>query len=552
MEKIKLTLDNGAVMDVEKGTSLFDIAKKTPADPELQILAAHVNNHLRPLDYAPQEDAAVEFLTYASKMGRKVYRRTANFILYMAVHELYYNTRLVIGHSLADGFYFDFFLDIPVNREVLNSIRDKMREIIETDTPFVHQTLKREEAIKFFRERAMSDKVRLLQNTDLPEVMVYQNGPFCDLAVYPLAYSTGAVSKFALHTYSPGFVMQFPDQERFQLKTDTGKNTKLFNIYQESKSWGQILGVNNVGRLNEIINNDGVSDLIKVAEGLHEKKIANIADAVDQHREDVKIVLIAGPSAAGKTTFTKRLAIQLMVNGIRPISISVDNYFVDRELCPRDENGEYDFEALEALDLELFNRHLGELMEGREIALPKFDFEIGKRIPAHRRLRLEDDQILLVEGIHCLNERLTEAVDEKNKLKIYINALTQLCIDDHNRISTTDTRILRRMIRDKKYRNYEASETLDRFASVIRGERKHIFPLQESADFVFNSALVYELAVLKDFSLPLLRAIPESDAMYPEAERLLNFLELFRAVPAEEIPPTSILREYIGDSSFKY
>ncbi|MGE5342356.1 MAG: nucleoside kinase [Candidatus Omnitrophota bacterium] len=552
MEKIKLTFPDAPPLEIPRGTSLYEVTKDIPVEAEFRILAAKVDNHLRSLAYVPQEDAQVEFLTYASKMGKEVYWRTANFILYMAVNELYTNTRLVIGHSLGNGFYFDFFLDVPVNQEVLNTVKNKMVEIIDRDTPFLKQIVSREEAIAYFRDRAMSDKVRFLEYADMNEVGIYQNGRFSDLALYPLAYSTGAITKFNLTSYSPGFIMNFPDQENFQIHADVGKNTKLFNIYHESKVWGQILSVNNVGRLNQIIENNGISDLIKVAESLHEKKIANIADAIEKERQNVKLVLIAGPSAAGKTTFSKRLAIHLRVNGIRPITISVDNYFVDRILCPKDEKGEYDFEALEALDLMFFNQTLYDLLDGKEVAIPKFDFETGKRVPNHHFLRLEDDQILIVEGIHCLNERLSEAIRAKNKFKIFVSALTQLSIDDNNRISTTDTRILRRMIRDKSYRGYGPADTIKRFNSVIRGERMHIFPLQESSDFVFNSALVYELAVLKDYAAPLLRAVSELDEAFPEARRLLDFLELFRAVPANEIPPTSILREYIGGSSFKY
>jgi uridine kinase len=511
-----------------------------------------INNQLCTLDFVPEEDSFVEFLTYDSKIGIEVYRRTVNFILYMAVNELYYNTRLVIGHSLANGVYFDFFMDSPVNQEVLNTIKCKMMEIISKNTPFKRKVLTQGEAITYFRDRAMNDRVRLLENSGLNEVTIYENGRFSDLAIYPLAYSTGYISKFELKTYSPGFVLQFPEQESFQIRSETGKNTKLFKVYQESKSWGKILGVNNVGRLNEIINNNGISDLIKISESLHEKKIAIIADSINKQKENVKVVLIAGPSAAGKTTFSKRLAIHLMVNGIRPINVSLDNYFVNRIFCSRDESGDYDFEALDALDLKLFNQQMIELLNGKEVATPKFDYEKGERIPNHRLLRLEDDQILIVEGLHCLNEKLTEGIQKERKISIYVSALTQLSIDDHNRISTTDTRILRRLIRDKNFRNYEPNETLKRFDSVIRGERKNIFPFQESSDFIFNSALVYELSVLKDFVIPLLHSIPKNDCTYAEAKRLLTFLEIFCSVSPDEIPPTSILREYIGGSSFKY
>ncbi|TFH01175.1 MAG: nucleoside kinase, partial [Calditrichales bacterium] len=338
----------------------------------------------------------------------------------------------------------------------------------------------------------------------------------------------------------------------FTVNSHIGKTRKLFQIYQESKNWGKILGVSDVGRLDQIIAKGGISEIIKVAESLHEKKIARIADTITARKEDLRLVLIAGPSASGKTTFSKRLSTQLQVNGIRPLALSMDNYFVDRQSCPRDGSGELDFEALGAIDLDLFNRHLADLLEGREVAVPKFNFEIGRRESEHHNLWLEDDQILVVEGIHALNPKISAAVPERNKFRIYVSALTQLTINDHSRISTTDTRILRRLVRDNSFRNYDTAQTLKRFPSVIRGERRNTFPFQESADVMFNSALVYELAVLKDLALPLLEMITADDETYTEARRLLMFLMLFQPVAADEVPPTSILREFIGGSSFRY
>ena len=471
----------------------------------------------------------------------------------MAVTELYHNTRLVIGHSISNGFYYDFYCGIPVTQELLNEITARMREIIARDLPFRRLLLPRAEAIRYFAGRGMSDSRRLVENSGhRRRCQVYESGRFANIEIYPLAYSTGAVSRFELKTYSPGFVILFPEQEDFTVNSHIGKTRKLFQIYQESKNWGKILGVSDVGRLDQIIARNGISEIIKVAESLHEKKIARIADTITAKREDLRLVLVAGPSASGKTTFSKRLATQLQVNGIRPLALSMDNYFVDREACPRDENGEFDFEALDALDLDLFNRHLADLLEGREVAVPRFDFETGRREAGHRNLWLEDDQMLLVEGIHALNPRISALVPERNKFRIYVSALTQLTINDHSRISTTDTRILRRMVRDSRYRNYSAAQTLKRFPSVIRGERRNTFPFQENADVMFNSALVYELAVLKDLAVPLLEKIAANDETYTEARRLLKFLMLFQPVAADEVPPTSILREFIGGSSFRY
>lgn len=552
MESVKLLLPEGNTLELEKGKPLLDVLPQRVDDKGRPFLAARVNGRVCSLNHAPLQDCQVEFLSYASSHGRIVYRRTLSFVLYMAVAELYRNARLVIGQSLANGFYYDLFLDIPVSHDVLQTIREKMIEIIRRDQPFREFTMSRHDATAYFSERAMHDKVMLLKHCDLETVTIAENGRFYNVLLYPLAPTTGFVPVFELKTYHPGFVLQFPDAQDFQVRPETWKYTKLFHIFQESKDWGKILTVNNVGRLNHLIREGGVSDLIKIAESLHEKKIASLADAICARRESVRLILVAGPSASGKTTFSKRLAIHLRVNGLRPMMLSMDNYFVDRDMCPRDEEGNFDFEALEALDISLFNEQLAELLAGREVLLPHFNFESGKREFNHTRMHMEDDQVLIVEGIHGLNERLTSAIPASSKFKIYISALTQLSIDDHNHISTTDTRMLRRIIRDRNYRGYSAGETLKRFPSVIRGEEKYIFPFQENADAMFNSALVYELAVLKKYAEPLLKGIPADDSTHAEACRLTKFLELFLAVPDEELPPTSILREFIGGSSFDY
>jgi uridine kinase len=548
MRNITLTLPDGNKLAAAPGQNLFELSRGASG----LVLAAKLDNELVALDTAPGRDSRLEWVTYGEKAGQEVYQRSASFILNMAVTELYHNTRLVIGHSISNGFYYDFYCGIPVTQELLNEITVRMRDISARNLPFRRRLLPRTEAVRYFAGRGMSDSRRLVENSAIEQVQVYEGGSFANLEIYPLAYSTGAVSRFELKSYSPGFVILFPEAEDFTVNSHIGKTRKLFQIYQESKDWGRILGVSDVGRLDQIIARNNISEIIKVAEALHEKKIARIADTVTDRREDLRLVLVTGPSAAGKTTFCKRLSAQLQVNGIRPLALSMDNYFVDREACPRDENGEFDFEALDALDLNLFNRHLADLLDGGEVAMPKFDFETGRRAAGHRQLWLEDDQLLLVEGIHALNPRISASIGERYKFRIYISALTQLTINDHSRISTTDTRMLRRMVRDSRYRNYSAAQTLKRFPSVIRGERRNTFPFQENADIMFNSALAYELAVLKDLALPLLEAIPREDETFPEARRLRNFLMLFQPVAADEVPPTSILREFIGGSSFRY
>jgi uridine kinase len=552
MRKIILTQGDGNKIETLPGRSLQEISRAHGSGAQGLVLAAKLDGRLCPLDTVPDRSARLEWVTYSDKPGLEIYQRSASFILNMAVAELYHNTRLVIGHSISNGFYYDFYCGIPITQELLNGITAKMREIIGRDLPFKRLLLPRSEAIQYLAGRAMSDSRRLVENSSIDQVQIYENGRFANIEIYPLAYSSGAVSRFELKTYSPGFVILFPEQENFTVNSHIGKTRKLFQIYQESKNWGKILGVSDVGRLDQIIAKGGISEIIKVAEGLHEKKIARIADTITSKKEELRLVLIAGPSASGKTTFSKRLAAQLQVNGIRPLALSMDNYFVDRESCPRDQRGELDFEALDALDLDLFNRHLADLLEGREVGVPRFDFETGCRESEHRNLWLEDDQILVVEGIHALNPKISASVPERNKFRIYVSALTQLTINDHSRISTTDTRVLRRLVRDSSFRNYNAAQTLKRFPSVIRGERRNTFPFQESADVMFNSSLVYELAVLKDLALPLLEMIPAGDETYTEARRLLMFLMLFQPVAADEVPPTSILREFIGGSSFHY
>jgi len=552
MRKNILTLPDGNKIEPATGRNLWEISRAIGSGAHGLVLAAKLDNRLCPLDVVPDCPARLEWVTYSDKPGLEIYQRSACFILNMAVAEMSHNTRLVIGHSISNGFYYDFYCGIPVTQELLNGITAKMREIIGLDLPFRRLRLPRAEASRYFDGRAMSDSRRLVENSSIDQVQIYENGRFANIEIYPLAYSTGAVSRFELKTYSPGFVILFPEQEDFTVTSHIGKTRKLFQIYQESKNWGKILGVSDVGRLDQIIARGGISEIIKVAEGLHEKKIARIADSITSKKEDLRLVLVAGPSASGKTTFSKRLATQLQVNGIRPLALSMDNYFVDRDSCPRDERGELDFEALAAVDLELFNQHLLDLLEGREVTVPRFDFETGRRENNHRHLWLEDDQMLVVEGIHALNPRISASVPERHKFRIYVSALTQLTINDHSRISTTDTRILRRLVRDSRFRNYNAEQTLKRFPSVIRGERRNTFPFQESADTMFNSSLVYELAVLRDLAVPLLEIIDAGDETYTEARRLLQFLMLFRPVPADEVPPTSILREFIGGSSFHY
>lgn len=554
MEKIYLYLTNGQKIEIEKGQSLLDVIKQgliIPENENIPFLCARVDNDIRSLDFVPYMDCNVEFLTYKNPEGRECYRRSCTFILARAVLELYRNARLAIDHSIGDGYYYDLYTDVPVSETLLGYITEKMRNIVAKDEPFQKRVLTRAEAVALFKKEGYPEKARLLQNLNTDQVGVVNSWKYYDVDLGPMVPSTGYIKVFELKQYATGFVLLFPRADDPTRVSEIRNQPKIFSVYRQSKALGKILEVNNVGRLNQIIQSGDISDFIKVAEAFHEKKIAEIADEITK-RKDCRLVLIAGPSSSGKTTFSKRLCIQLRVNGLRPVALSLDNYFLNRELTPRDEEGNYDFEDIHALDLELFNQNLQDLLLGKEVIIPKFDFTTGSRKPEGTKLRINEDQIIIVEGIHGLNDELTSSIPPHQKFKIYVSALTQLVIDDYNRIATTDTRLIRRIVRDKKFRNYSAVETIDRWPSVRRGEEKNIFPYQEAADAVFNSALPYEWAVLKTFVEPLLLDIQPDKKAYGEARRLLRLLNLFKPLDAREVPPTSILREFIGGSSFHY
>ncbi len=405
-------------------------------------------------------------------------------------------------------------------------------------------------AIKLFAGTGHPEKAKLLKMLNRETVSIYYCEEVYDYFYSSLVPSTGYLKVFGLKYYPPGFILRFPARENPRELPAFVDQPKLARIFGEAEQWGKILNCGYVSTLNDYIEENSVKDIIRVAEALHEKKIAQIADYIAEHRREVRIILVAGPSSSGKTTFAERLSVQLRVNGVRPVPISLDDYFVDRAYTPRDEQGNYDFEDIEALDLELFNKHLTELLAGREVVLPAYNFMTGEREYRGRKIRIKADQPLIIEGIHGLNERLTQAIDKERKVKIYISALTQLSIDNHNRIPTTDTRLIRRIVRDSQFRNNNAGKTLQIWPSVRRGEERNIFPFQEEADIMFNSALIYELAVLKKYAEPLLEQVPPDSQVYPEARRLLKFLAFFRLGDETEVPTNSILREFIGNSCF--
>ncbi len=554
LNTITVTLDGGAQVRCAVGTRVRDLLPQHRSQEGLDYVGALVNNDAVSLSYPVEVDSTVVLLTRADSQGFQIYGRSVCFLLAKVVKELFPDGRFAIEHSLGSGFFCSFGVngDAGITEPQLQAIDTHMRAVVDRDVPIERRKIAFTQVVQRFEREKQWDKFNLLRFSNPPKVATYWCEEFSDLDHGPLASSTGALSLFKLILYSQGFVLQIPDRDRPKELPPFEPQPHLFEIFKEHKKWGRLLGVNTVGRLNEIIAGREIGDFIKISEAFHEKKIAEIADHIYKNREAIKWALIAGPSSSGKTTFAKRLAVQLRVNGLRPVTISVDNYFVDREKTPTDEHGKLDFENVETVDLALLNEHLAQLDKGGDVKVPSFNFEKGKREYKGDKLKIEPDQIVLIEGIHGLNPRLTQAIPQAHKFRIYISALTQLNLDSNNRISTTDNRLVRRMVRDNNFRGNSALTTLNMWPSVRRGEQKWIFPFQQEADIAFNSALDYELAVLKPFVEPVLAEIKPHHPQYAEARRLQAFLSSFLSVPEQAVPPTSILREFIGHSSFHY
>lgn len=555
MEHIKIVCENcNSELFVDWGTRLKDVAKMiaTP-DRKEPWLAAYVNNSIRELDYRICEPITVKFIDITHFEGIRVYQRTLFMILHKAVHDLYPDNRFRIKHSLSKGFYCELE-GITPSEEVAARVRERVDELIAQNIPIVRNKMLKEEAIEIYRQLGFEDKIAIINSRPHLYVTVYR---LADMAGYfygALAPSTGLIHLYDFRPYGEGFHITCPRRTEPSMLENVVPQQKMYEVFSEYKDWVDIIGVSNVGSLNQMISDGKSTGLIQVAEALHEKKIGKIADTIaEAHAErGVRMVLIAGPSSSGKTTFCKRLGIGLGVLGFHPQSISLDDYFVDRTKTPRDESGDYDYEALEAIDLALFNDHLRRLFAGEAVVLPRYNFITGLREWHEKPLQLDDRSILLVEGIHGLNPRLTNGVADNLKFRVYISALTSISMDDLSRIPTTDNRLLRRMIRDFATRGCDATATLQRWASVRKGEDKHIFPYQENADVMFNSSLFYEIPVLKAYALPLLHSVPDTVEEYAEARRLFKFLDNFLPIATDDIPPTSILREFVGGSSFKY
>jgi len=549
VETIKITM-SGKVKKIPKGTTLLEFLKAYPTTDRPPVVAARVGNRLRELTYVLTEDATVTPVDLSSQDGIRIYSRSLKMVLIRAVREIFPTAQVKIHYSLCKGLYGEIHLGRSLTERDLKVIAARMREIIEADEPIEKRSLPVEEAIKIFAEDGQEDKVRLLEYRKAPQTTIYQCGWLHSYFYGYMLPSTGYLKKFELRFYLPGFILRFPTLDQPWEIPEFFDHPKLAHVFYEHEKWGNILQVSDVASLNKLISMDKGGDLIRITEAYHEKRIANIADMITKELGRIRIVLIAGPSSSGKTTFTQRLAIQLQVNGVKPISISLDDYFVDRVNTPLDEKGEPDFEALEAIDLELFNSQLTSLILGEEVELPRYNFITGKREYRGEKLRILAEQPILIEGIHGLNERLTEAVPKDRKFKIYLSALTQLNLDDHNRIPTTDNRLIRRIVRDSKFRNHDALTTIKLWPAVRRGEERNIFPFQEEADVMFNSALEYELAVLKPYIVPLLAKIGPEHPEFSESHRLLKFLNYFIPMETAEVPLNSILREFIGESCF--
>jgi len=550
VEMIKVTLDNGNVYEYPKSTVLLDIAKDVQHQYKYRIVGAIVNNNLRELAYALEEDSKVKFIDITSAYGNRFYSRSLSFLFIIAAKEVLKGCRVTVEHSLSKGLYCEIHNAGKLSEETVKKIEDKMREIVEMDLPFVKRKYTKQEAIELFSQRQQYDKLELLKHRQKDTINIYSCMDYYDYFYGYLVPSTGYLDKFELLYYPPGVVLRFPTRDNPTEIPEFFDQPKLFSVYREFEEWGKIMEIENISQLNDIILKGKIDELILIAEALHEKKLAQIADKICSSKEKKKLILISGPSSSGKTTFTQRLAIHLKVNGLKTVAISIDDFFKNREDTPKTPEGDYDFETIEAIDIELFNDTINKLMDGEEAELPYYNFHTGRREWRGRKLKISDDHVILVEGIHGLNERLTHYIDEEKKYKIYISPLTHLNLDNHNRIPTSDLRLIRRMVRDYYSRSTDALTTIKRWDSVRNGEDKYIYPYQEAADIMFNSSLVYELSVLKNIAIPLLEKIDKSVEEYVEAKRLIKFLGYVLPADSRCVPNNSILREFIGNSCF--
>ena len=543
--------NNKKSQKVEIGSTLFDIFSVFGLQMEYGPVSCKVNNKVEGLHYRVYNNKDVEFLDMTSPSGSRAYTRTLFFVLCKAVQDLYPAHDVIIDIPVSNGFYVDVRFGRPATDEDVDKIRQRMQEIIDAKMPIRRYMVPTEEAIALFEEKGDVEKVKLLKTSGSIYTTYYKIGEYVDFYYGTLLTNTSELYLFGLEKYYDGMLLRIPSVKDPGVLGELTKQDKMFEIFKEHHRWQDILGIRTVGDFNQAVDAGFTTDIININEALQEKKIAKIAEDI-ANRKGVKLVLLAGPSSSGKTTSCKRLSIQLAVNGLKPLQISLDDYFVDREKTPKDANGEYDYESIYALDLQLINDQFNALFRGEEVELPKYDFQTGKSKKSGKKLKMNDNNVLVVEGIHALNPELTAQIPNEQIFRVYASALTTILLDNHNYIPTTDNRLLRRIIRDYKYRGVSAQETIHRWPSVRAGENKWIFPFQENADAMLNTAMLYELAVIKTQAEPLLQQVPENCEEYAEAYRLLKFLKYFKGIPYNNLPPTSLLREFLGGSSFHY
>ncbi len=551
---VEIVCDNNTTTrNYPQGITLAEIAQDLNITLSNPVLGAMVNNEVRELNYCVFNPKQIFFFDITHPAGMQMYQRSLFFVLEKAVKDILPDKRLSVEHSVSRGFYCEiegYEGSIPLS--LAFTLGDRMREIVARDIPFTSEKKPTAEVVEYFESQGYDDKAMLLKTRPRLYTTIYHLDDRMDYFYGSMVPSSGYLKKFDLVKYYDGLLLMIPKRSNPEEMEELILQGKMFDIFREYKRWVEILGVSSIGSINRMVLDGNGDELIKIGEALQEKKVGQIADEIALHRDKVRMILISGPSSSGKTTFAKKLAIQLKVAALTPVTISLDNYFVERVDTPLDENGQYDFESIYALDIETFNHDLLSLFSGQEVDLPKFSFETGKRFYDGTKLKIDEKTILLIEGIHALNPLLTHLVEDDKKFKVYVSALTSLSVDGHNRIPTTDNRLIRRIIRDHRYRGYSALDTISRWQSVRNGEDKYIFPFQEEADIMFNSSLLFELGVLKQYADPVLREVPPTVKEYAEAQRLLKFLEYFVPIDDKKIPPTSIIREFLGGSSFSY
>ena len=543
--------NNKKTQKVANGSTLSDIFSSFNLKMEHGPVSAKVNNKVEGMHYRVYNNKDIEFLDMRTSSGSRAYTRTLFFVLCKAVQDLYPGHDVVIDIPVSNGFYVDVRLERDVTEEDVDSIRKRMQEIVDARMPIRRYMVPTEDAIALFEEKGDVEKVKLLRTSGSLYTTYYKIGEYVDFYYGTLLTNTSQLYLFGLEKYYDGMLLRIPSLQNPDELGEVTRQDKMFEIFKEHHHWQDIIGIRTVGDFNAAVDAGHATDIINISEALQEKKIAQIAEQIAA-RPGVKLVLLAGPSSSGKTTSCKRLSIQLAVNGLKPLQISLDDYFVDRERTPKDENGEYDYESIYALDLQKINDQFNALFRGEEVELPKYDFQSGKSKKSGQRLKMNDNNVLVVEGIHALNPELTAQIPNEQIFRVYASALTTILLDNHNYIPTTDNRLLRRIIRDYKYRGVSAQDTIHRWPSVRAGENKWIFPFQENADAMLNTAMLYELAVIKMQAEPLLEQVPENCDEYAEAYRLLKFLKYFKGIPFNNLPPTSLLREFLGGSSFHY